>query len=301
MENCEVILKQGNKQILLCTDNVPEIKINKTNGTLTSTTTNIPATSVAPTTVAPTTYWPTEQTTTQSYTQPHSSSLSNRTSSLNSSYTLMTNVLVSENITNLSTFNTTTPGYIYVSKNITNTTTPGYIYVSKNTTEFAQEEYQPLSNSEPIDHFEIILYTVIGLFVLGLLLTICIHKKEREKKKRRRSVSPDSPKRKSTSANEVLIQMEQGHRETLKKQMLPARPPRPPPPPEVAKKQADAVLNRGMTIKELTQPGGMDKLKAIRKTKMSSGKERLRQQMKKLSHLRQVQKSINVKSNLNKK
>lgn len=281
MENCEVILKQGNRQILLCTDNVPQLKINKTNDTLTSTTTNIPVTSVAPTTVAPTTYWPTEQTTAQTYTQPPFSSLPNRTNSSNSSYTLMRNVSVSENITNLSTFNTTTPGYIYV---------------SKNTTEFAQEE--PLSefNSEPIDHFEIILYTVIGLFVLGLLLTICIHKKEKEKKKRRRSVSPESPKRKSTSANEVLVQMEQGHRQTLKKQMLPIIPPRPPPPPEVALN----TLKRGMTIKELTQPGGMDKLKAIRQAKLS-GKERLRQQMKKISHLRQVQKSINVKSNLNKK
>ena len=90
--------------------------------------------------------------------------------------------------------------------------------------------------------------------------------------------------------------MEQGHRQTLKKQMLPIIPPRPPPPPEVALN----TLKRGMTIKELTQPGGMDKLKAIRQTKLS-GKERLRQQMKKISHLRQVQKSINVKSNLNKK
>ena len=281
MENCEVILKQGNRQILLCTDNVPQLKINKTNDTLTSTTTNIPVTSVAPTTVAPTTYWPTEQTTAQTYTQPPFSSLPNRTNSSNSSYTLMRNVSVSENIKNLSTFNTTTPGYIYV---------------SKNTTEFAQEE--PLSefHSEPIDHFEIVLYTVIGLFVIGILITICIHKKEKEKKKRRRSVSPESPKRKSTSANEVLVQMEQGHRQTLKKQMLPIIPPRPPPPPEVALN----TLKRGMTIKELTQPGGMDKLKAIRQTKLS-GKERLRQQMKKISHLRQVQKSINVKSNLNKK
>lgn len=288
MQNCQLILKQGNKRILLCTEDDLKLTTYSTNDILPSTTSNIPVTSVEPTTVAPKLRSTTETTITRAYTPHLSPSPANHKNSLNSSYTLMRDVSISENITNLSTFNKTTPGYIYFTNN---TTTSNYIYFSNSTTAFMQNTQVLDRSSEPIDHFEIILYILIGVFAICVLVSIYIRKNKDKEIKRRRSVSPEEV---AIEIKPPALKVQEPPAPTLK----PPRPLRPPPPPEVAKKQADAVLNRGMKISELTQPGGMDKLKAIRNTK---GEGRLNRQVKTYSHLRQLQKSINAKKKLNKK
>lgn len=240
---CEIIWATESHTLLLCNQTTTTNSPSPMSETTTSSTTHIPATTAAPSTVGATTYSPTTPAPNTMYSPSPSQYLRSYTPSPNSSYTLKSNGSAETNRTGPSTSTTAYPEYIY----------------SVNKSAYPPKSIPPLEPNLTG------LWVFLGMLIFFMLAFVVRHKvrQARQEKKRRKSVNPKNRNSwvQSAQAQDILLQMKKSTTkpEVLNlKQLKPPRPKRPPPTPAMAR----------ITIKEITQGNGMEKLKRIRREKL---------------------------------
>lgn len=239
---CEVIWTTGTRTLLLCNQTTPTSSPSTTSETIQDSTANILATTAAPTTVDSTTYSPTTPAPAQRYTPTPSQYLRGYTTTPSSSYTSKSNVSTGRNKTDPLSSITKYPEYIY---------------------RINETETYPPTKMPPLEPNLIGVWVFLGMVVIGFVCMVGYRhmKNKRKEMKRRKSVNPKNRNSwvQSAKAQDVLLQMSTTKPEVLNlKQLKPPRPKRPPPTPAMAR----------ITIQEITQGNGMEKLKRIRREKL---------------------------------
>jgi len=280
--DCKVIGAIGSHCLLLCNQTQTISSLPPSYETTTGTPTSTRVTTTEPTTVYSTTGSPRTKAPVRQYTPSPSPHLRGYTPIPDSSYTGTTSESTTTTTTSPSTSMYPGPKYIYIQTNLTSSVS------------------RPISAPAPV--YQNIpdvtgLWVYIGVLTVAVVVLLFRQTRPSADVQKRRSIIPAPPAPSvpqplpkvprnswAKSEHDALMHMERQipkeHRRSMNSLRKQIESKARPPPASTAR----------MQISELSQPGGLDKLKAIRNQR-TTGVKKLRHQMGKLRAIRSINKS----------